>query len=234
MSSGLKASLGLLASSALMAASVQAQVYTNNFDSAPGGSLAANSAFTGTGGLGTTIGAYTGFGRFYRGESASVATELLLTSLPTHTGVSMSYILGFMDSWDSRNGGCCSPDNLDVYIDGVKKFSYTYNNALGTIKDVGAGTVLYQYVQFDTNQFYSDTIADMGTDPGYTFAHSGSSLSVRWIASGAGWQGGGDEGYGLDNIRVELTGVVPEPSTYAMLALGLAGLAGMARRRRGY
>lgn len=207
-------------------------VYSNNFDAPAATGGGAVATLTTSGFIGSSVGAFNAtYGNFLRGESNSVATELTLSSLPGHTAVSMGYIFGFMDSWDSRNGGCCSPDNVDVYIDGVLTFSYTYNNALGSIKDVGAGTVLHEYVQFDGNFFYSDTIVDMSTDPGYSFAHSGSTLKIGWIASGAGWQGGGDEGYALDNIRVAVNGV-PEPSTYALMALGLAGVGAMVRRRR--
>jgi hypothetical protein len=48
---------------------------------------------------------------------------------------------------------------------------------------------------------------------------------VSLIASGAGWQGGSDEAYAVDNLNVELFGVVvPEPSTFALIAISALGL----------
>lgn len=71
----------------------------------------------------------------------------------------------------------------------------------------------------------------MATDPAYTFAHSASTLTVNWLASGSGWQFLGDQGYAIDNLVVTLA-PVPEPTSWALLGLGVAGLAACATRRR--
>jgi hypothetical protein len=137
--------------------------------------------------------------------------------------------MAFLNSWDSLNGSP-APDNLEVWVDGSLKGSYTYNNAGGGITNIGGGTLIAQYVQFDTNYFYSDTAVNMASDPAYTFAHAASTLTVQWVASGAGWQGWSDEGYGIDDLAVTLL-PVPEPATAALFGLGLAVLARRAVRR---
>lgn len=228
----MKLHLPLAAAALVMALPAQADLlYSNDFDAAPVVGLGAAAAVSG-GGLKSTIAPYASYGNIYSSASNATFMQITLTGLPTHTGVSMGYILAFLDSWDSRDGGCCSPDNLDFYVDGSKIASYTYNNALGTIKDIGGGTLLSEYVQFDSHVFYSDTVVDMAGDPALTFAHSGSTLTLGWIASGAGWQGGDDESWAIDNVRVNLAGVVPEPETWALLTLGLAVVGGVSARRR--
>jgi hypothetical protein len=84
------------------------------------------------------------------------------------------------------------------------------------------GVLLYEYVQFDGFEFYSDTVAS--GDPTFTFPHTGSDLTVDFIASGDGWQGIGDEAYAIDNSTVTVGHVaVPEPSSCALLAMSLVG-----------
>lgn len=214
-------------------------VYSNNFDTPATTSLGASSTFTAAGGgTTTTVAPYAAtYGSIFRNSSTGL-TQLTLSGLPTHTGISLSYVLAFLDSWDSNVSSSFAPDNLDFYIDGVLVDTYTYNNASGPNKYAGGGTVIAEYVQFDSNIFFSDSVVDMTTDPGLSFAHTASSITFAWQASGAGWQGSTDEAWGIDNLVVDLRGVgvapppagVPEPATWALL--GLAGVGGSVLRRR--
>jgi PEP-CTERM motif len=219
---------------ALQAPAQAAVVYSNNFDSAAvvAGGVTAN--FTGAGALQATTATYTPtYGQIYRSNSSDVRTQITLSNLPTHNRVDLNFFMAFLDSWDSRNGSP-SPDNLDLYIDGVLRASYTFNTASGTVRDFGGGTLLASDIQFDVNVFFADAIVDMAGDPGLDFAHTSSTLTVDWVASGNGWQGGNDEAYGLDNISIDLrtTGVtVPEPGSLALVAASLGGLM-LARRRK--
>jgi hypothetical protein len=166
------------------------------------------------------------YGNLYRNNSNTVATELALTSLPIHTGVDVNFLMAFLDSWDSYDSAGFGPDNLDLYIDGSLVATYTYNTALGSVQDYDGGTLLLSGVQLDTaSYYYSDVLVDMSVDAALSFPHTGSTLTVSLIASGAGWQGGSDEAYAVDNLNVELFGVVvPEPSTFALLAISALGL----------
>lgn len=232
-------SISLLSAFAASAMALSAQaltVYSNDFDAPAtvGGGTWANFA-PGTGGVVSSIAPYAGtYGNFFRGASVVAATELTLTNLPVHARVDVGFVLAFLDSWDSRNPSPYSPDNVDLYVDGTKIASYTYNNALGTIKDIGRGRLVAEYVQFDSNIYFTDTVADMSGDPGLNVAHHSSTLTLAFIASGSGWQGEwapGDEAWGVDNLRVDVS-AVPEPSIYALMLGGLAGLVAVARRRR--
>ena len=182
---------------------------------------------------GNTFGDWTG--SYFRNNSAgnpALMSTLTLSNLAPHTQVSASFILGFLESWDSRDGGCCSPDNLDFYIDDVKVASLTARNALGTIEDFGGGSVTAHFVQANGNFFYSDTLVDMSSAPFLNFAHTGATLKLGIQASGAGWQGGDDEAWGIDKVAITYDGrPVPEPSTWGMMVVG-ALLAGATLRRR--
>ncbi len=172
-------------------------------------------------------------GRYYRNATAgnpATMTKLTFTGLGAHNTVSVSSILGLLDSWDSRNGSP-APDNLDIYIDGNLVASLTAANASGNVFDFGGGSALAQCVQADGHQFYCDTLVDWSK----TFAHTGSTLTIGWQASGAGWQAGDDESWGIDNLKIDYFtrggNGVPEPAAWAMMLAGF-GLAGAAMRKR--
>ena len=73
-----------------------------------------------------------------------------------------------------------------------------------------------------------------------SFANSLADGSGQWSlgiqARGTGWQGGSDEGWGIDSLAVYGTvarnGAVPEPSTWAMMILGFGAIGGMMRGKR--
>ncbi|MFT3819746.1 MAG: PEP-CTERM sorting domain-containing protein [Rubrivivax sp.] len=240
--------LAAAAACALPAAAATVTVYSNNFDAPATTGGGATAVFSeGGGGLQATLAPYNAtYGSLFRNSTTGLTT-LTLSNLPAHTSLSLSYVLAFLDSWDSIQGSP-APDLLAFYIDGVPLFNfvgdqavatYTYNNASGSTLLIGGGNLLYEYVQFDANVFYSDTVVDMDGDPALTFAHTASSITFGWQVGGGGWQGGTDEAWGIDNLLVTVSGddgddpdgTVPEPASLALLAIAAAG-AGAARRRR--
>lgn len=212
-------------------------IYSNNFDASP--YIAAGVSATLSGGfLGTVIGGpYNGSnGKSWSGSyfnSNGTSAILSLSNLPSHTNVSIDLLLGFLNSWDSRNGSV-SPDNLDIWIDGTLSLNMTTNNASGSIVDFDGGTELVDKGQIDGYSFYSDDLVDMATAPALTFAHTASTLTVNITPSGRGWQGWVDEGWGMDALSVSLSGTnpVPEPATMLLFGTGIAGLAGTRLRRK--
>lgn len=229
---------------AALATSAQAvTLYANDFDNPVVTHAGVTGGIAGFGTEGASAGAWNADG--WAGNYASYRSTgnpspfagIQLANLASHTTISASFILGFLESWDSTNGACCSPDHLEIWIDGVQVADMTYNNAIGTVKDTDGGTVIHEYVQANGNTGFSDTLVDMSTAGFLTFAHTGSTLDLQFRASGAGWQGGLDEGFGLDSIVLTYDGArqtppgIPEPSTWALL-IGGFGLAGAALRRR--
>lgn len=188
---------------------------------------------------GTALGTYNGSnGKTWSGNIATRQDTdpvyLTLSNLPVHTAVSVDFLLGFLNSWDSTNGNP-SPDYLNISIDGVLVKSLTTAIASGSINDYGGGTLLVDNGQIDSSQFYSDDLVDMATAGFLTFAHTASTLQIMWQASGNGYQIYPDEFWGIDSIVVRLTtpdGELPEPGSLALAGLGLAGLMALRRRKR--
>ena len=116
---------------------------------------------------------------------------MTFTNLAPHTSVTIAFLLGFLESWDSRDSGTSfGPDNLDVLIDGVQILSLTADNALGTFEDYAGGTELADDAQINDNTDFSDTLVDMSTASALSFAHTSSSLVVRVRADTGGFMAG--------------------------------------------
>jgi len=163
-------------------------------------------------------------------NATSGTTTFVANGLGAHTTLHLSFDLAFIDSWDGflAPGNCCSPDVLNVNIDGVAPQAYTWNGGNGASPPVfGPGTVVGTG-SYGFNGSWTDAVVHYD----FLFAHSASTWTMGINFGGAGFQGGDDESWGIDNFHLAaVTGGVPEPATWAMMIAGF-GLAGAALRRR--
>jgi hypothetical protein len=139
---------------------------------------------------------------FFLGEGATLG----FTGLAAYTSGTVSFDVHLWDTWDDGTG-CCGPDMVRFNVNGAADL---LNSAF-----VGG---------------------PRGTTPAsfsFTFGPGSGTLNLNWLAATTQT----DEGFTIDNVNVAVdfapaVGVVPEPSTYALLATGLLALGGIARRRR--
>jgi len=168
------------------------------------------------------------------GGNPASKTTLTLTGLATHTFVSLDFLFAAIDSWDGNTqpfGG--APDFFNVAVNGVTIFSHTFDNFSASDQTYTGAPLGGR-----TNRFaaggptWPDSAYDMGADPIFqNIPHTSGTLVVEWWASGAGWSGGTDESWAIENLSVSAN-VIPEPGSYAMLIAGLGLLGFVARRRR--
>ncbi|OYU76936.1 MAG: hypothetical protein CFE45_31210 [Burkholderiales bacterium PBB5] len=221
----------LLAASLLAAVSLSAQaafVYQNDFEANANG-------VSGAGGRASSEGfSAFGFGQQYfrnaAGGNPATSSVLTFNLAGAATGVTLGFDLAVLDSWDGAN--CCGPDFFNVKVDGTSIYSKNFSIFDG----VATGSELLALV-------YGQGLAASGSwaDAGYSLSFSLGNLAagahtIEFFASGNVWQAGDDESFAIDNLKVQARSIdqgnnVPEPESYGLVALALAGLALTTRRR---
>ena len=179
---------------------------------------------------------------------ATSMTTLVLNNLPTHTSLGLGFLLATINSWDGNVTPFSGtfPDLFNVEVDGVSVFSETFRNVASDPQSFvpPGGSELARGGEFWTVNNPQPIIDDGAYDVGLVptlqaIAHTGSTATIRFYASGVGWQenetlrGDPDELWGIENLTVTVaTSTIPEAATLGLLAIGLAGLGWAARRRR--
>ena len=216
---------------ALISSRVQATlVFSTDFESglptemtAPGTHIEGVQGWAGLGQPGNQFA-----GNFLRYDALTIFdTQLVLTNLPPHDHVDVSFLLAVIDSWDGT-------ELMKVKIDGVDVFSHWFQLATGDASSyiaptgglLSSGTNL----GFTNGQYFArDRAYDMSVEPGFSIPHTASTLTIVWYlgatsgSAAQNWQGGGDESWAIDNVRVEVTsdptgiGDAPAPRALTLL-----------------
>lgn len=138
-------------------------------------------------------------------------TTLTLTDLPSHTYVSLGFLLALIDSWDGT-------ELMEVVVDGQLLFSNWFQLASGDDSSYLAppGGLLSSGINrgWSAGSWYDrDRALDLSVEPALIdIPHTASTLTVVWrlgaVSGGAAanWQGGMDESWGIDNLRVSVSG----------------------------
>ncbi len=159
----------------------------------------------------------------------SERTTVTLTGLGEHSAIRVEFLLALIDSWDGLEEENWGPDSFNIAIDGVTMFSEVFSNRGG---DAGRGTyegpavnMLAAPSSLGFHPWHLDSAIAFAGDGALEFAHTGSTLTIEFWASGPAWQGGDDESFGIDNLSVTL---VPGPGAAGVLLIAT----GFATRRR--
>lgn len=173
-----------------------------------------------------------GLGTKYFAKDTTSLTTFTVGGLSGHTALRLKFDLIFVDSWDSTNGSP-APDLLTLNVGGTE-YVLTAANASGSVDNFGPGTLRARGDFLGGTGTFFNNDAIVGFD--LLIPHSAASFTVTFQAGGAGWQGRGDESWGLDNWSLSaITSdgpVVPEPATWAMMIAGFGLVGAVARRRR--
>lgn len=145
-------------------------------------------------------------GQFLRNSSAgnpATPTTLSLTNLPSHSTISLRFLLAIIDTWDGNN------DDLVVTLDGIEIFNQTFNSNGGQTFPYHTGSLIFrnEHAAYgDSSDNFRDGGYDMTRVPGFRdIPHTASTATISWFASGNNWDGGDDESWAIDNLEVSVS-----------------------------
>lgn len=189
---------------------------------APGSVIEGVQGYAGLGPAGNQFG-----GSFLRYTLQGIVdTKLTLRNLPPHDAVDVGFLLGLIDSWDGT-------ELMRISVDGNVLFSHWFQLATGDASSYVAptGGLLSSGVNLGfTNgtYYFRDRAYDLSVDSAFVgIPHTADTLEVKWflgaVSGGAAsqWQGGGDESWALDHVKVTVHGSLVDaaPAPGFMLAL---------------
>jgi len=128
-------------------------------------------------------------------------TVLTLTDLPPHASVAIYFDVAVIDSWDGSEA-YWGDDFFNVAVDGQLAFCETISNFIDNPQTFVPEQPIVQYTELfgDPGWVQDSLYALVEYCP-----HNASELVIEFWADGDGWQGGGDESWGIDNIKVVVT-----------------------------
>ncbi|MBA6291670.1 PEP-CTERM sorting domain-containing protein [Colwellia sp. MB3u-70] len=161
-------------------------------------------------------------GQSFIGTLNNGATPTLnLNSLALHSSITIDFDIYGIRSLDGTDSG----DNFEFFINDLSQFVDFYGHSGGVI----VGPTTGRLISHDSSDFgYGHFYGGVSTyHYSITLAHVDPSISFGFMANTD--SGMDDEAFGLDNVVVSFvpsaTADVPEPSTLAIFALGMMGLA---------
>src|SRR5579859_7688161 len=208
---------------------VQAEdvIYSNDFEGAVGPEWSITNTDV------TPVGA-----RHFLGQIGSVSVEqavtLTLTNIPPHTGITVSFDLYIIDSWDGH-GIDVGPDIWDLTAVGVTNLLHTtfsnVQNCFGCDRcqdfpgtypgsEYQAKTGAVETNSLGYHFLYGSPCTTVSMDAGdavyrlsYSFPHTDTSLALDFSDSLTGAKLTRDESWGLDNVVVSTTGSIADICT---------------------
>ncbi|CAK0748295.1 exported hypothetical protein [Gammaproteobacteria bacterium] len=141
------------------------------------------------------------------------SNTLTLTNLPPHTSVTVTFDLYLIQSWDGNGQDGGGPDNWQLTADGNTLLLTNFANWVGSntqaypnqLPPYGpGGSFLPRTRAFENGHlgFGTGSSGDSTYRLTYTFAHTAATLALTF--TGQENQSPGDEGWGLDNVRVSI------------------------------
>ena len=177
------------------------------------------------------------------GSESPEPITLVLTALPDHTSLDISFLLAIIENWDGNTSAGDAqgdpidyPDFFNVAVDGDVVYSVAFDQQMtDDTYDLLADDIYSPAdgVQLEHNRkdlftpnggnhpiYINDSAWDLSLESRFdAIPHTASTVTIQWYAGGAGYQGGDDESFAIDNVDVVLNGLRDESNATLVVTL---------------